>query len=141
MSCHSIGYAMNHIANTVIDLYDQGEIAWATAVKLIHEARMSIGFCDGNDYEAIEDIERRRCGYCLRKMETGEPLYPLVNYGVCGSYPEEDDFEETLATYYLCTDCYDTLVEKNTGDPTAGPKARQGIAEELNEDFRLWHAE
>ena len=96
MSCHDIGRGMNSVVEVVIDMFDDGEITRAAAAKIIHAARKGVHWCDGNEYEAIDSIRMKRCGYCLRKMATGEPLWPLINYGVHGSCPEEEDFEETL---------------------------------------------
>ena len=139
MSCHDIGRGLNSVVDVVVELYDHGKISRDAALKITHAARNGVHWFDGNEDEAVDSILRKRCGYCLRKMEPGEPLYPVCKYYYHWPYPVEEDFQEILATYMLCTDCYDTLVERSSGDPAAGPNGRKGIEEKCSWDE--WHAQ
>ena len=77
MSCHNIGKGMNSVVNVVINLYDKGKISREATREIIAQCQDGVGWCDGNDYEAVECIADCRCGRCLRLVPEGEFLFNL----------------------------------------------------------------
>lgn len=143
MSNHSIGRSLNeYFTGTVIDLYDNQKIDYASMLAVFQSIRSVINCEDGWYEDAVNCINHCRCGKCMKKMQPKEPLYPLYEVRHCGS---EDlkrniwDVEENFITGYLCTSCFDEVMNEYEKSPSAGETYRKYIEEHCDEDE--WHAE
>lgn len=58
MSCHNIGRGMDSVVVQVIKLLEENEISKEAARKIIIACRNEVYWCDGNEYEAVESINR-----------------------------------------------------------------------------------
>lgn len=56
MSCHCIGRGMNSVVKVVIRLFDEGKVSLDVAKEIIYMCREGVGYCDGNEYEALDCI-------------------------------------------------------------------------------------
>ena len=143
MSNHSVGHSLNdYFTEEVIDLYDNQKLDYESMLKLFNAMRSVINCEDGNYEEAIECIRRSRCGKCMKKMQSGEPLYSLYSTRMCCSARMRNDYyklEEQLVSDSLCTECFDTLVNEYEGNFDAGPTYRKYIEE--HNDKEEWTAE
>lgn len=133
MSCHNIGRGMNSVVEEVVALYDTGEIALEPAKKIIYKARVGVNYCDGNEYEAVECIEKTRCGHCMKAVEDGENLYDLYDaksYDYRKSGEGVDRLGGQLAHTCLCASCFDKLAPAVFGEGVSGEEERKHIDEE-----------
>lgn len=117
MSCHDIGRAAAYIIEEIIEDYDNGKISLEVANNLIKRCVNSVNYCDGNEYEAYEDIKYTRCGRCLTK--TNDLNYLLDDDSFTDlSWKDRrkvlDDNTDGLLldTPYLCDNCYSLIKGK-----------------------------
>ena len=143
MSNHSVGHSINdYLAGEIVELYDNKKLDYETMLKLFNSIRSVINCEDGNYEEAIEGIRRCRCGRCMKKMKTGEPLYSLYSARFCCSPKMKDELwelEENFISDNLCTECFDEFVCDYEKNPNAGETYRKYIEEHNDESF--WTAE
>ena len=112
MSCHDIGRAMNDIIMTIIDMYEDNLIEKDPAIKLIYTCRKGVNWCDGNEYEAIEDIVKSGyCGLCFEK--TGDLTSVFENdLGYPECYKVYESYDDAAAHYYLCPKCKEKVLKE-----------------------------
>lgn len=111
MSCHDIGRGMNEVVRMTISLFDKGEISRESAVKIIATCGAAVNWCDGNEGEAIEYINRCRCGKCLRLVHGGEKLYSVLDLPY--NFKENrriDPDRLRIVSYGLCEECFDPVL-------------------------------
>lgn len=144
MSNHSIGNGMNKVLSKIMELYDSNKIDHESVMKILCSMVEVIAEEDGNDYEAFECIYRHRCGKCLKKMKSKEPLYNL--YYIVDSDVFDYRLRFTLgrasskfATSSLCTECFDEVVNEYAGDVNSCKVLRKYIQD--NNDESDWQAE
>ena len=140
MSCHDVGRALNSVGAVVLGMYDKGRIPLEEARELLVATRLGVHWCDGNEYEAVDELSKNHCGHCLRKLEVGAPLYDVddVSRDVPDRYRMYDHPELPIASGYLCPECFDRLLALHAGDPGAGPRERTYI--EKTRGPQHWHA-
>lgn len=145
MSCHDIGRGLNSVAMVVIDLYDHGEITIDAARKLLHQCCKGVHWCDGNEYEAVACCRENRCGYCLKKLETGTPIFNLYDViGYMYTWEErqdkarivEDYVDEKTGYTFLCEHCLVKLLTEACGDKAKVLNAIKEMKEK--EEKRYW---
>ena len=109
MSCHDVGRALNSVGAVVLGMYDKGRIPLEEARELLVATRLGVHWCDGNEYEAVDELSKNHCGHCLRKLEVGAPLYDVddVSCDVPDRYRMYDHPELLIASGYLCPECFD----------------------------------
>lgn len=73
MSCHNIGHGLNEVVRKVLVEYDAGLTSYESTFRILQQCVESVGWCDGNKYEATACMYDR-CGRCLRK---GLPTFEL----------------------------------------------------------------
>ena len=131
MSCHDIGRGMNAVVEKVVELMDENKINVEAAREIISKCRTSVHWCDGNEDEAIESIRKCRCGWCLKKIEKGKPLYSLWNVRdydmfICGGVLQSKD-GMTLASDGICEECFDYVVAKKCKEGITSTQVIQDI--------------
>lgn len=47
---------MNSVVKVVIRLFDEGKVSLDVAKEIIYMCREGVGYCDGNEYEALDCI-------------------------------------------------------------------------------------
>lgn len=131
MSCHNIGAGMNAVVEKVVWLMDENKINVEAAREIISKCRTSVWWCDGNEYEAIESIRKCRCGWCLKQIEKGKPLYSLWNVRDYDMFLYDDVLDSkdgiTLASDGVCEECIDYFVEKNCKEGSTSTQVIQDI--------------
>jgi len=99
----------------VIGLLDSKKISTEAAREIIVACRIGVHWCDGNEYEAIEFIRRNRCGWCLKKIPKGLPLYSLWSMSILDYLVGKDPLMckgAELASDGLCEGCFENVVDK-----------------------------
>ena len=133
MSCHSIGHGINTIMKVAVELFEEDKLSVEAIRRIGAQAMRAVNYCDGNSYEAVEVLEGYRCGRCLKKAENKDELYSLylIDYHLWNDGYDPLEVEgEPLASYELCADCFDTIMEKCYHDPEIGKRERQDIDEQ-----------
>lgn len=137
MSCHSIGAALNNVSKTVLNLLDEDKISKEAAKEILYKTRTSVHFCDGNEYEATEEIDDNYCGYCLKKMKKNDLFLQLCHTSNNINNQYEIVKKYKMASYRVCSNCFDKLLNETTGDETTGEREKQYIMEHYDEyDYR-----
>lgn len=127
MSCSNIGLGMNNVVRTVVSLMDQERLSKDAAKTIIKCCAMSVNWCDGNSYEAIDYINGCMCGRCMKVVPKGEKLYSV--YSVSQDVPNSYHLVDELATDGLCEECFDIVLNAHCNDPEAGKRQRAYIEE------------
>lgn len=102
MSCHNIGHGINSVSKEVDMLLSEQKIDTETARKLFLACRNGVNWCDGNENEAVECIDTKRCGCCLK--ETSD-LTSLADAGYTGRERIRVMVQYQMVTGRLCNDC------------------------------------
>ena len=138
MSCHDIGRGLNSVVKVVMKLYDLNKISFEAAKKIIIACKNGVGWCDGNEYEAIDYIVNCRCGRCLKMVPKGQKLYDIIN-----TSSEIDGWDiikkMDLISYCLCDECFDQVFAEYFGDPSIAQSEKNHI--ETREVARLYDYE
>ena len=132
MSCHAIGHGINTIMEVVVGLLDEGKISVEAVRHIGAQAMMAVNYCDGNSYEAVAVLKGFRCGRCLKKVANKDELYSLYDIDYHLWSDEYDPLgleDEPLATYELCGDCFDAVMNRCYHDPEITKRERQDIDE------------
>lgn len=112
MSCHNIGRGMASVANVVIDLYEGNQISKDAAVRLIHACRRGVYWCDGNENEAMEPVEKAGyCGLCFEKKENLSSVFDN-DLGYPKMYDVFKAYDDTAANDVLCPECKKRVIEE-----------------------------
>lgn len=133
MSCHNIGRGMDSVVVQVIKLLEENEISKEAARKIIIACRNGVYWCDGNEYEAVESINRCYCGNCMNRIESGKPLYYI--YDTSFDVVNRDDISNNynLITDSLCEDCFTQIINKHCNDESAAEREINFIKENCRE--------
>ena len=141
MSSHDIGKGLNNVVERVMDMYRDGRLKKETAKELMTVAKISVNFCDGNEYEALECMEAT-CGCCLRDGKPGEHLYSLAD---CDSIPgliwkdidtmltedrKDQDYNLSAVSYNVCEECLDKLFARYLPGES-GEEVRRRLEEQM----------
>ena len=112
MSCHAVGRAMNSVVAVILNLFEERQISKDTAMRLIFSCRKGVHWCDGNEYEAVEEaVERGYCGLCFKKSSRlsdafdNDLEYPHM-------YRVFDAYDDTAAHDSLCPDCKERVIRE-----------------------------
>lgn len=157
MSCHNIGHALNDVVLVILDKYSQGKISTETARELIQACYASVGWCDGNYYEAVDCCRENRCGRCLQKLSPGDKLYDLGDaimlagkHSLLKTYAplqkavdkrsKAFEMAESMAAYpNVCENCLNSILDAITG---SRDKSKELIALiESNLPETLWRVQ
>lgn len=138
MSNHSIGNGMNKVVSAIMELYDNNKIDYESVMKMFSFIVEVVAEEDGNYYEAFECFYRYRCGKCLKKMKSKEPLYSLYDLadsdiGVYGMPVMLCRASNKFATENLCTECFDEVINKYAYDKNTGKALRKYIQDNFDE--------
>lgn len=127
MSCHDIGRGMNNVVRTVIKLLDEGKITKEAAKTLIRSCANSVHWCDGNEYEATDYIERCMCGRCMSVIPKGKPLYQTsqIRYDLQSKY----SLWNVVIPGGVCEDCFDEFVQEAFHGDLSPEEVKAGIME------------
>ena len=111
MSCHDIGHGLNSVVEVVLKEYDDENIDFDTAKRIICQARDAVHYCDGNEYEALECFEEQiRCTCCLKQVDNLYNLYALPKDLECyQSKLKELVYREKVLGGYICESCLKEL--------------------------------
>ena len=110
MSCHDIGHGMASVADVVLELYQNGQIKKEVAIRLVNACRNGVYWCDGNEWEAIENVvEAGYCGLCFEKKEGLSNIYDN-DLGYPEKYEVFRAYGETAAHYILCPECKERVL-------------------------------
>lgn len=132
MSCHDIGRGMNSVVKTTITLMDSGKLSKDVAKEIIISCAKGVGWCDGNESEAIDYIRKCMCGRCMKLIPKGEKLYSL--YHVSFHIPYLYHLNEPLASPRLCEECFDIVLNELNQDENAGKRERAYIESKYKTD-------
>ena len=118
MSCHDIGRGMNTVVYKTMGLYQSGKIEKQAAKEIIEKCRKGVNWCDGNEYEAIDCIEGRVCGYCMNIVNKNEKMYRLYDalYWDTIKKIEAKISDEKLITFSYCKECFKNLLSMQYDD-------------------------
>ena len=107
MSCHDIGHGLNSVVKVVLSEYENGNISYDSAHKIIKQCRDAVHYCDGNSYEALECFEEQgRCMCCLNKTDNLLRVFELPEkYKVFSKKLEKACYGDKLLGGYICEDC------------------------------------
>lgn len=114
MSCHNIGYALNHVQKKVIELYEAEKIEKEVARELLIRCVDSVGmFCDGNETEATLAFDKHYCSECMNKQQEDDALYDIC-YGSSFDYRKFAEYKKKnlLIGTRLCKTCFEKMLKE-----------------------------
>lgn len=73
MSCHDVGRALNSVGAVVLGMYDKGRIPLEEARELLVATRLGVHWCDGNEYEAVDELSKTTADIACASWRSGHP--------------------------------------------------------------------
>ncbi len=98
MSCHDIGRGVNFIMTKVLEMYDDGKISKEAALEMVYTFPKAVHWCDGNEYEAQEELTQTHCARCLKKYNSAQEI---ADVDELQNLISNDDFSDGVSKRWI----------------------------------------
>lgn len=111
MSCHNIGYAINHVQEMILELYEEKRYDLDTAKELLIQSMDALGFCDANPDEATFYLDRNYCSDCFQRLPANK-LYYYRLLGIGYKFLDEYREQNEVIGLAMCGACTRKMLRK-----------------------------
>ena len=122
MNPGNIGKVMNSITEVVIEMYDKEELSREAGLKSFTAIKNSVEWREEEVFDAVEAVNRFRCGNCLKKMNRGERFYSILDATV-----SMWNYKKDYGGFGFCPQCFDKMVKDASDGKKSGREERDYI--------------